>query len=88
MYNKVQELIDLLNEKHIYVCHGRRTLELFFMALLSSQTENYHISHVGRKCNLSDGENVIITVSTEYCTKHSTSFDWFRAWKAFIGVPW
>ena len=42
MLNKAYELIDWVYEKYISVCHGRGTLDTYFMALLSYQTENYN----------------------------------------------
>jgi hypothetical protein len=63
MLNKAYELIVWIYEKHISVCHGRRTLETYFIALLSSQTLNYHISNIGNTGHLSE-VNIVFFVTS------------------------
>ena len=41
-------------ENHISVCHGRRRLETYDMALLSSPIQNYYISKTENNSHLSE----------------------------------
>ena len=71
MLNKAYELIDWVYEKHISVCHGRGTLDTYFMALLSSQTQNYHISNIGKIGHLSEVKIVLFVTSIAYYAKQT-----------------
>ena len=63
MPNKAYQLIDCVYEKHISACHGRRTLQRWSMALLSSQTQNHHISNIDKIGHLNRVKIVLFVVS-------------------------
>ena len=66
MLYKAYKLIDWSYEKHISVCHGRRALDTYSMALLSPQTQNYHFSNIAKIGLLSEVKNVLFVISMAY----------------------
>ena len=63
MPNKAYELIDCVYKKHISVCYGRSALDRYTMALLSSQTQNYHFSNIDKIGHLGEVKFVIFVVN-------------------------
>ena len=71
MPNKANELMYRVYNKHIQLCHSRRALNEQSMALLYAQTQNYHISNIGKIGHLSQVKIVLFVVSIAYCAKQS-----------------
>ena len=63
MPNKTYQLIDCVYEKHIFACHGKRTLQRWSMSLLFSQTQNHHISNIDKIGHLSEVKSVLFVLS-------------------------
>ena len=91
MPNKSCALIDWVYEKHITVCHGTWTLERWSMALLSSQTQNHHISNIDKIVHVNRVKFVLFVVSIAYYAKQSISTYRLCLWKALyvmVGGHW
>ena len=88
MLNKAFQLISSINENHICVCHGKKTMERYFMALLSSQTQHYHISNNVKIGHLSELKIVLFVTSVELYAKQSIWTSCLRQRKAYMCVPW
>ena len=63
MPNKTYQLIDLVYEKHIFVCLGRGAFERWSIALLFSQTQNHLISNIDKIGHLNRVKIVLFVVS-------------------------
>ena len=58
------------------------------MALLSSQTQNYNISNIGKIGHLSEAKIVLFVTRIAYYAKQNIWTYCLGLWKAYICVPW
>ena len=68
---KAYQLVDWVYEKHIFVCHGRRTFATYSIALLSFQNQYFYVSNICKIGPLSELKIILFVISIAYDAKQN-----------------